>query len=542
VNPARVKVLELFHSIRWRLVASYVLVTLLSISMVSLLATEIVKRNIEEQRVKELQANAVSIAQQLQPLMSPIISLAQINSLTQAASFLGDVRVRVIDNNGIIVADSGTPGAQEELVLVYPAEGTEDIPFQSRPLFSLIMPGWDQSLPVDKLDRHLIENLPSDGSFQFIQRATSPWGGRITFSLPHLDSKALPAQDGLNINRSVNLVREPIIAQRESLGYVELSAGQDLSSATVASLQKAFLLAGFGAILAAALVGLWISQRLTSPLRSLQATAGRMAAGDLSARSNYRRSDEIGDLAVQFNLMANQLQENFAKMQAERDSLRRFISDASHELRTPVTALKNFMTLLQGPAGQDQKIQSEFLAESEAQVRQLEWITSNLLNLTRLDAGLEQLDLDYYDLGALMRKAVKAISSQVKSKNIMVVINEPIPPIDLFCDAHRLELVLTNLLDNALKFTEPGGEIVIGAEQSSDKYYLWVRDTGIGITEEEIPFIFDRFYRGRQPGKEGSGLGLAIAKSLVEAQSGNIIVESTPGKGSRFILEFPKIA
>jgi signal transduction histidine kinase len=536
-----VKVPELFQSIRWRLVASYVLLTLLSVSMVGLLATEIVKRNIEEQRVKELQANAVSIAQQLQPLMSPIRSLAQINSLTEAASFLGDVRVRVVDRNGNIVADSGTPGAQEELVLIYPSEGAEDFAIQNRPLFNLIMPGWDQTLPLDKIDRGLFEDLPSDASFQFIQRATSPWGGRITFSMPQVESNSLPAQGGLNNDRSVNLVREPIVSKRESLGYVELSAGQDLSSATVAALQKAFLLAGFGAILAAALVGLWISQRLTSPLRNLQATAGRMAAGDLSARSNYQRPDEIGDLAAQFNLMANQLQENFTKMQAERDSLRRFISDASHELRTPVTALKNFMTLLQGPARQDQKIKSEFLAESEAQVKQLEWITSNLLNLTRLDAGLEQLNLDQHDIATLMRKAVKTISSQVKAKDITLVIKEPDPPFNLFCDAHRLELVLINLLDNALKFTEPGGEIVIGAKQSSEENYLWVSDTGIGIPEEEIPFIFDRFYRGRQPGKEGSGLGLAIAKSLVEAQKGKITVESTPGKGSRFILEFPKI-
>ena len=541
MNPARVKVPELFQSIRWRLVASYVLLTLLSVSMVGLLATEIVKRNIEEQRVKELQANAVSIAQQLQPLMSPIRSLAQINSLTEAASFLGDVRVRVVDRNGNIVADSGTPGAQEELVLIYPSEGAEDFAIQNRPLFNLIMPGWDQTLPLDKIDRGLFEDLPSDASFQFIQRATSPWGGRITFSMPQVESNSLPAQGGLNNDRSVNLVREPIVSKRESLGYVELSAGQDLSSATVAALQKAFLLAGFGAILAAALVGLWISQRLTSPLRNLQATAGRMAAGDLSARSNYQRPDEIGDLAAQFNLMANQLQENFTKMQAERDSLRRFISDASHELRTPVTALKNFMTLLQGPARQDQKIKSEFLAESEAQVKQLEWITSNLLNLTRLDAGLEQLNLDQHDIATLMRKAVKTISSQVKAKDITLVIKEPDPPFNLFCDAHRLELVLINLLDNALKFTEPGGEIVIGAKQSSEENYLWVSDTGIGIPEEEIPFIFDRFYRGRQPGKEGSGLGLAIAKSLVEAQKGKITVESTPGKGSRFILEFPKI-
>jgi len=325
----------------------------------------------------------------------------------------------------------------------------------------------------------------------------------------------------------------------DPLGYVEISAGQDLSAATLSTLQRAFLFAGGGAVLAAVILGLWMSQRLTSPLRSLQEVAGQMASGDLTARSEYQRRDEIGSLANQFNQMADQLQKNFTQMQAERDSLRRFISDASHELRTPVTALKNFTTLLQGAAANDQEAQSDFIAESQVQIDQLEWITANLLDLTRLDAGLEEFNFDHYDLGSIIQRASSPFISQAQAKHINLELEKPDIPVSLWCDPHRMELVIVNLLDNALKFTPQGGDITIGGDQSTDSILLWVQDTGIGITPEELPRIFDRFYRGRQATEGGSGLGLAITKSLVEAQNGQISVDSTPGEGSKFTIKFP---
>jgi signal transduction histidine kinase len=527
---------ELFHSIRWRLVASYVLITVLSVSIVGVLAAEIMQRYIKEQELHELQANAESISEQLESLMWPNTSLVQVNSLAQAASFLGDVRVRVLDKDGFALADSGMPGTLEELLLVFPPEGSGRSPLQDEALFNLIMPGRDAPHPYFGFDTQNAGN-----SFQFIQRATGPYGGRVTFRIPHLEAEQRLIPDVDAGDRSFNLVREPIGSQKEPLGYVEISAGQDLSAATLASMQRAFLLAGGGAILAAVLLGLWMSQRLTSPLRSLQETAGNMAAGNLSARSDYQRQDEIGSLSNQFNLMADQLQENFGQMQAERDTLRRFISDASHELRTPVTALKNFITLLQGAAATDERARSEFIVESQVQIEQLEWITSNLLDLTRLDAGLEELDFDHHDMGSLIQRAAAPFLPRVEAKHITLELEEPDPPISLWCDGRRLELILANLLDNALKFTPQGGEISIGGEQTPDSKMIWVCDTGIGIIADELPRIFDRFYRGRQPAKEGSGLGLAIAKSLVEAQKGHITVESSPGKGSKFTIEFPGI-
>jgi signal transduction histidine kinase len=264
-----------------------------------------------------------------------------------------------------------------------------------------------------------------------------------------------------------------------------------------------------------------------------------MGSGDLSARSEYQRPDEIGNLAAQFNQMADQLQFNFSQIEKERDTLRRFISDASHELRTPVTALKNFLTLIQGPAAQDLPAQLEFLSESQIQIERLEWITRNLLDLSRLDAGLVELDFAKNDLGELIASAAAPFQSLADAKGINLKIEPPKNPQVIWCDALRLELVLSNLIDNALKFTPHGGEVIIGSEQTPDSIQLWVLDTGIGIESAELPFIFERFYRGHQHAEQGSGLGLAIAKSLVEAQGGNILVESTLGKGSKFILIFP---
>jgi signal transduction histidine kinase len=541
-SRSRVKKAEVFHSIRWRLITSYVLLSLLTVSIVGVLATEIVRRYIQEQEVQKLQANAQSLAQQLLPLMWVNVSAPQIDSLTKTASFLGDVRVRVLDRDGQILADSGRPASREQLVLIYPPEGSEHFDFQNEAWFNLIMPVMDQPFNFNEFDPDMFDNLPHGTSFQFVQRATGPWGGRISFEMPVIRGSLTPTQSSpetREIARSAIVIREPIGASREVLGYVELSAGQAFGSAALVTTRRAFLLGGAGAILLAVVIGLVMSQRLTSPLRSLQETASRMGSGDLSARAEYQRPDEIGDLAAQFNQMADQLQDNFTQVEKERDTLRRFISDASHELRTPVTALKNFLTLIQGPAAQDLPAQSEFFSESQIQIQRLEWITRNLLDLSRLDAGLVELDFANNDLGELIASAAAPFKSLVDAKSINLTIEHPKTPQVIWCDAHRLELVLSNLLDNAIKFTQPGGEVIIGTEQTADFTQLWVLDTGIGIEEAELPFIFDRFYRGRQHAEQGSGLGLAIAKSLVEAQEGQIIVESTVREGSKFILKFP---
>ncbi|UCF26832.1 MAG: HAMP domain-containing histidine kinase [Chloroflexota bacterium] len=531
----------MFRSIRWRLVASYVLLTLISVSIVGVLATEIVRLNVQEQEVNELRANAGTLAQQLYPLLRVQSDSLQIHSLTQAASFLGDVRVRVLDDSGQVLADSGQPSLLEELVLIYPHSEADNFSFPNEAWFNLIMPVVEQ--PHFEFDAAMIENFPSGTSFQFVQRSTGPWGGRISFEMPDIRATALPTQiasSAFDLARSARVIKEPIGNSQNPLGFVEVSAGQDFGTATLVTTRRAFLLAGVGATLLAVVFGLVMSHRLTSPIRSLQKTAQRMGSGDFTARAQYQGADEIGDLSTQFNQMADQLQANFAQVENERDTLRRFISDASHELRTPVAALKNFLTLLQGPAADDQPAQAEFLSESQIQIDRLEWITSNLLDLTRMDAGLVEFEYDNHDLGELITNAAAPFKSGAESKGISLEIHLPASTLMLWCDAHRMEIVLTNLLDNALKFTLPGGVITIAAEETSQEIKIRVADTGTGIRPDELPYVFDRFYRGRTHTGGGSGLGLAIAKSLVESQGGQIAAKSVFGEGSEFIITFQK--
>jgi signal transduction histidine kinase len=533
----------MFHSIRWRLVASYVLLTVLAVAVVGLLSLEIVRRYSSQQEMDALRANAEVIAEQALPHMWPNASVQELGQLAQAASFLSEARVRILDNLDRVLADSGSPAASEELILIVPSGQVEGFFPQKNSWFNLQVYTQVESLPFEVESLPSYEELAPGGDLVPLRWYHSPWGGRLVFGEIYRSGKEVRIEsppEATPAARSSSLVRLPIGEGADTLGYVELSAGPDFTAAALTAARSAFLTAGVGASLLATIVGLMMSQRLTSPLRKLGQTAVQMGAGDLSARAQVRSQDEIGALAAQFNSMADQLQVSFLQLQSERDSLRRFIADASHELRTPVTALKNYLTLLQGPAAEDRPTQAEFLAESQAQVDRLEWITRNLLDLTRLDAGLVELELADHDLCEILASVAASFKPMMENKGILLKIEAPdcSAPILLHCDRPRLELALGNLLDNAVKFTPQGGNIEIGAGQSEGATRIWVQDDGPGISADELPHIFERFYRGRSHTGSGSGLGLAIVQSLVEAQGGRLSVESVPGEGARFTMEW----
>jgi signal transduction histidine kinase len=323
------------------------------------------------------------------------------------------------------------------------------------------------------------------------------------------------------------------------VGYVELSGGPDFGMQAVTTTRRAFLLAGGGAALMAVIVGLLVSQGLAAPLRRLSTAAGQMSGGNLSARVPLRGQDEIGQLAGQFNLMAERLEASFAALSAERDALRRFIADASHELRTPITALKTFNELLQHAAADDPAARTEFLAESQVQLGRLEWITRNLLDLSRLDAGLVDLDLAEHDVREIIEAVAATFKPLASEKGVTLSVESAGDLMPVRCDRARVEMALSNVVDNALKFTPAGGQVRVGAGQVDKMVQLWVKDTGPGIDPADLPHIFERFYRGQSGRAEGSGLGLAIVQSIAQAHGGQVFAESEPGYGSRFVIELP---
>ncbi|HET7583091.1 MAG TPA: HAMP domain-containing sensor histidine kinase, partial [Candidatus Limnocylindria bacterium] len=299
---------------------------------------------------------------------------------------------------------------------------------------------------------------------------------------------------------------------------------------------------GLAALAVALFVGTLAARRLTGPLARLRRASSRFAQGDLDERAPAFAIVEVDELGQQFNVMADRLSDSVHLLEADRDRLREFVADVSHELRTPIAALRTF-TELQRDGQLDEEQRREFLERSTEQINRLEWMSNNLLDLSRIDSGIFPLDMRLGDLRDPVRSAVEAQAEIAEGRGISVVSRVPTSPVMLRFDRERILQLLGNLIGNALKFTPRGGEVVVELADAADAATLSVRDSGPGIPEAELPRVFDRFFRGTNVGEaraSGSGLGLAIARSIVEMHGGAIEVASVVGSGSTFTITLPR--
>jgi signal transduction histidine kinase len=314
--------------------------------------------------------------------------------------------------------------------------------------------------------------------------------------------------------------------------------------ANVAALLAAIALFALGL---AVIVAAALARRFTTPLRRLTEATSALAEGDLSRRVPAAQvtggSSELTELAVQFNAMAERLEESIDIIRRDRDRSRDFLADVSHELRTPIAALRTFNELLQQQAADDPDARAEFLESSAQQIERLDWLAQNLLELSKLDSGLVMLDLRPDDLRAAVESAVEQARPAAKRRGIELTLSVPDRPLRIRHDPQRIGQVVTNLVGNALKFTPRGGSVEVAVRPKLEGAEIEVSDTGVGIGASELPHIFDRFYRGTLANEargSGSGLGLAIVRSIVDMHGGNVTVESRLGKGSRFLVTLPR--
>jgi signal transduction histidine kinase len=295
------------------------------------------------------------------------------------------------------------------------------------------------------------------------------------------------------------------------------------------------------------LVSAAMARRFTTPLRRLTEASRGLAEGDLTWRvpaDEVRAgSSELAELAVQFNAMADRLQESVEIIRRDRDRSRDFLADVSHELRTPLAALRTFNELLTEGAADDPAARAEFLESSGEQIERLDWLAQNLLELSKLDSGLVLLDLRPDDLRAAVETAVEQSNAAARRRGIYLSLHVPDVPIRIRHDPQRIGQVVANLVANAVKFTPRGGSVSVDVEPTRDGARIEVADTGVGIDAAELPHIFERFYRGSRANKargSGSGLGLAIVRSIVDMHGGSVEVESRVGSGSRFTVTLPR--
>jgi signal transduction histidine kinase len=295
------------------------------------------------------------------------------------------------------------------------------------------------------------------------------------------------------------------------------------------------------------LVSAGMARRFTTPLRRLTEASRGLAEGDLTRRvppGEVRAgSSELAELAIQFNTMADRLQESVEIIRRDRDRSRDFLADVSHELRTPLAALRMFNELLKEGAADDPEARAEFLESSGQQIERLDWLAQNLLELSKLDSGLVLLDLRPDDLRAAVETAVEQTRAAATRRGVGLTVHLPDAPIRVRHDPQRIGQVVANLVANAVKFTPRGGSVGVDVAATADGARIEVVDTGVGIDPTELPHIFERFYRGSRANEarsSGSGLGLAIVRSIVDMHGGNVEVESRVGAGSRFTVTLPR--
>jgi signal transduction histidine kinase len=531
-----------FHSIRWRLVLSYAAITLLTVVVLGLVAFSLILESIEAQETATLEANAQVVAQQAAPLMQPFVRLDELEELARMTGYLADLRVRILSPSSHLLVDTGSPVAVGRFYWITPhgmphlQMTLTEFPDGLEPMI-LTIPGSEEGvilIPPD-LPHSLREAIDQDLNIQTFTRMGSMWGPRLTVE----DAAPLDSAFTSLASRSPRQVEVPIGASDRPVGFVQVMEARSIRTEAIEATLPPFLLAAAGAMTLAISAGVFIGHRLSSPVINLTQTAKEMGAGDLSVRTQVTGKDEIGQLGAQFNLMADRMEASFREVSSERDTLRRFIADASHELRTPLTALRNFIELLGGPDKPDRRTRQSFLSDSMTQVERMEWITRNLLDISRIEAGITSLSMDAFSTRDMVESVSKSYHAAAEARRITISYDLPDEDLQTEGDRRLLELALSNLIDNALKFTPEEGEIIIGAMSAAPGTCLWVQDSGIGIHADELDHIFERFYRGRKHGVEGSGLGLAFTKTVIDAHQGEVEVESEPGRGTTVRLLIP---
>jgi signal transduction histidine kinase len=298
------------------------------------------------------------------------------------------------------------------------------------------------------------------------------------------------------------------------------------------SINRSLLIGGSVAIAIALLLTFVLSRRITSPIGALAKAARRLGRGDLSQRVQLRGEGEVAALAQAFNSMAADLE--------HAEQLRRnMVADVAHELRTPLSNIQGYLEAIRDRVIKPDAATIHSLSEETALLSRL---VNELQELSLAEAGELKLVYQAEDITKLVKQAVTPWQPKVTAKEISLSLDLPdnLPLVNI--DWQRINQVLHNLLENAVAYTHKGGTINVAAITRGDWVEVSVSDTGEGIPAEDLPHIFERFYRvdkSRARATGGSGLGLTIAKRLVEAHGGTITAQSELGKGSRFSFTLP---
>lgn len=287
-------------------------------------------------------------------------------------------------------------------------------------------------------------------------------------------------------------------------------------------------------------VSIWIARYLTKPITQIKNAALEIAGGDVDKKIDLKRSDEFGTLAKSLNRMAFKLREDTRQIKLLADKQRRFFGDITHEIRNPLHTISSAIEMLELENLPDEK-KTKYLKSAKNQTERINRLFKDLLALQRYDSDKNFIDPQEFDMAMISKHIREWYSDKAKEKDIDLDVNTH--SCKVMGDPGKIEQVLDNLISNALKYTN-SGKVSLRYSHDEDRVTVEVEDTGIGISDEHLDKLFDRFYRtdkARSRDKGGTGLGLAVVKSILNAHNVNIEVYSEVGKGTTFWFTLPAV-
>lgn len=503
-------------SIRWQLSFTYAGIALLATLLLGAIMLTILQQYYADQELGYLEENAFGIEQKIAALHSSEKPAEVLERMLAAFAFFSNTQVRLLDPDGDVFLDTGPPQLQTALAFDAFPESDKLIDFDSG--FTIISS--EIYLPGEVAGEDIYDAFPEEGVL-YLEGSSGIFPGWVIGKTDG-DAEALSASDPITA-RSSQSVQYPYYDQGgEVLGVIELSNGPAYGREILRRVAWGWGIAAVAALMLAAVAGIWVSRRFSTPLESLTRTTAQMAEGNLSARASIEREDEFGLLASAFNKMANTIE-------TKVEALRRFVADAAHELGTPLTALRTNLEL----------VDDEHIPPALEQVERMDALTRSLLDLSQLEASTSEIQDDDLDLTVLLQEFSEHYASRAEQAELNFNLEIEKDPVHIQGNAAQLGILIQNLLDNAIKFTPAGGEINLKITKADAGIQLSVSDTGIGIPEEDVPRLFSRFHRGRNTSAyPGSGLGLAIVKTIADQHQACIDVERKP-VGTIFMVRFP---
>lgn len=350
-------------------------------------------------------------------------------------------------------------------------------------------------------------------------------------------TKALEGEKGIWIGNvdydtsAVMAVSYPLIVEGKPIGVLRFVSSLRNANRIIKNIAKILLIVGITVILISGVLSIFLANTIIQPLKEVTTVAEKMAGGQLKIRSRKRFDDELGKLSDTLNYMAEEL---IRKEQLKTD----FISSISHELRTPLTSIKGWAITLKSDESKDEQLLIDGLDIIEKESERLSNMVEELLDFSRFISGRITLNKEGIDIIESIAQIGKQFQFRAKEKNIQYNVYYDTNLSHVIADANRIKQVLINLLDNAFKFTPKGGIVTLMAKEEEENILIQIEDNGCGIDEEDLPYIKEKFYKGRNS-KSNSGLGLSICDEIIKLHGGSMEIKSELNQGTKVTISIP---